>query len=196
MSLVTATICSSCTSGPEEVTNTAKEPTKVAVDENKEQIEVPQDTAKYRGFKCGDFRLGISYSQFKKEALKKGVQMTEVDTNYPGLLRKFEINLAPPVKGMEWTPAAKFVDDGVAYRLYEIEGNITSSDGSIFRKLSQKLGPSTFRGIQYRWAKRGTNVRLMQNNGRDALLFFTDDQTADIAGAKMADAVDGGNYRH
>lgn len=196
ISLLAAVLLSACSSSSIDTPPNTSATTEPTIDPQKELATVPEDTARYRGFKCGDFRLGVSFAQFKKEAGKRKITMTEVQTNYPGLLRKFDISLAPPVKGMEWTPVAKFVDDGSAYRLYEIEGNIRSSDGSIVRKLSQKLGPSTFRGITYKWVKRGTNVRLMQDSGRDALLSFTDDKTADVAGEKMAEAVDSGNYRH
>lgn len=180
----------SCGSAPEH-SKTSSAPT---YDPAKESTNIAEDTSKYKGFKCGDFRLGTSLAQFKQDAAKQGVDLAEDTSNYPGLIRRFRVYAPGPVKGMTWEPYAKFVDDGRVYRLYAIEGFVTSSDGDVVRKLSQKLGKSKVEGLAHKWIRGGTKVRLISGDGYP-LLSFTHDEVSDIAGEKMAEAIDSGRYR-
>jgi len=152
------------------------------------------DDLKYSGFKCGEVRLGSSLPAFREQIGKRN-SIVQLDTKYPKILRKYSVNLEPPVTGIHWKPSVKFVDDGSAFRLYEIEGLVSSSTGNIVRKLSGKYGKSKKEGLAHIWTKGGTKIRLIQG-GDQPLLSFTHDELIDLSSAKMSEAIDRGDYVH
>lgn len=159
-----------------------------------ESSRAKADDHKYSGFKCGTVRLGSSLPAFR-EQVGDGASIVQQDTKYPKFLRKYSVNLEPPVTGIQWKPSVKFVDDGSAFRLYEIEGLVLSSTGNTVRKLSAKYGKSKKEGLAHIWTKGGTKIRLIQGVDQP-LLSFTHDELIDLSSAKMSEAIDRGDYVH
>jgi hypothetical protein len=159
----------------------------------------PADTAKYAGLKCAKMRLGISLKKFRDEAKSAQLFMNEESTHYPAFQKWYRVAALPaPVAGVSWTPIAKFVDDGTAFRLYTIEGFVDSEEAGLLTRLKAKYGNPTAEGSEYIWKRGGTKLRYMMPNEfseaakepKQEMLSFTDDALIDLNGDKMAAVLD------
>lgn len=144
------------------------------------------DNQKYLGIRCGEIMLGTSLAKFKDEI---DCFPVAEETKFPSFLKKYSTSVAPPIPGMSWSPVVKFVDDGLAYRLYTVEGLVTEAPQDLVQRLCSKYGKYKLEGFAHVWAKGGTKLRLIEANDQ-VLLSFTDDKLIDLSTQKMSEQLD------
>lgn len=152
----------------------------------------PKKTAS-KELSCGAFRLGMSLRDF--QTASKGLNVSEDLPNpmYQSFLKRFDINDKIPLSstGLNWSPKFKFYKDNGSYKLFEIIGDMPSSANHALPGLSKVYGkPTEKSGLQYRWKRTGSLLRLMIDINDQSIASFTDDKLGNLCGDKMAQAID------
>lgn len=145
----------------------------------------------YKKFPCGPFQLGASLESVRETFRAKGYPaLVEVDTRYPGILKKFSApNIPTVIPNISWNPEFTFVAEGNTYYLEKIEGTILEKYDIAIPILKKRYGAGYYEGTAYKWAKSGSKIRLIDGLSGDSFLSFTDDRLIEISSQKMVDSL-------